>query len=309
MKALIIGYGSIGKRHHSVLLELYPKAKIHLVSSRPQDGEIVFPDLKSVEDISAYDYYIISSQTSRHFDDLSFLNEKISCKKILLEKPVFDRVRHIGNADNFIRIGYNLRFHSILKVLRTELSTRTVLTAGIQTGQYLPSWRPGTDYRNSYSSSCERGGGVLLDLSHELDYAQWLFGKCIELHAVNRKVSSLEIDSDDIMSMIAVTDRNVIVTISIDYLSRITIRRLIIQCQDSTIFADLIACRIDIAMDESQCSQIAEVLPDRNDTYRKMHREILEGSGCDACTLDEGLSVMTIVEKIRKSERKDWNHV
>lgn len=308
MKILIDGMGSIGQRHHAILSALYPAALIETVSRHCDTGRGSYKNIEDVPKLGSYDYYVICSETARHLQDFEAIEQVARNSRVLIEKPIFDRAVTFNTVHNIVFVGYNLRFHPVLQKLKIELASRKVLAAYIQAGQYLPTWRPDTDYRDSYSASQQRGGGVLLDMSHELDYAQWLFGNFTELRALDRKVSRLQIDSDDIMSMVGLTDQAILTSISIDYLSRIPVRRLVVHCEDATIFADLVAGSMDIGTDEGRECILSGLVVDRNETYSNMHKAILEGCSSDVCGLEGGIAVMQTIEMIRKSEKKDWQH-
>jgi CMP-N,N'-diacetyllegionaminic acid synthase len=169
-------------------------------------------------------------------------------------------------------------------------------------GQYLPTWRPGQDYRQSYSASRGKGGGALLDLSHEIDYLQWLFGVLDPSAGLVGKVSDLEIDSDDLALALGRTRAGTAVSLSLDYLSRIPIRRLVVHTARKTLVGDLVAGTLEVASDAMAPSKRTLDASDRNLTYRRMHEALLDASGRDCCTLQEGLEVLAVVERIRKTE-------
>ena len=123
---------------------------------------------------------------------------------------------------NRVFVAYNFRFHPVLNYLRKELKDQQVISTNIYCGQYLPGWRPNTDYRKCYSSSKKEGGGVLRDLSHEIDYAIWLFGEYEKLTAIGGKYSSLEIDSEDCISILLKMEKCNIVNITLNYLDKIS---------------------------------------------------------------------------------------
>ena len=116
-----------------------------------------------------------------------------------MEKPLFDSMANFKVLKNEVYVGYNLRFHPLINKIRALCRGRKLWTIHVFCGSYLPDWRPGRDYRETSSAMRDSGGGVLLDLSHELDYIQWLAGRLEVDHAVSEKVSDLEIDSDDIL--------------------------------------------------------------------------------------------------------------
>lgn len=310
MNILIVGLGSIGLRHRRVLRALYPSARIEVVSRHSLiEDDVIAPSMADVKELGSYDYFVVSGETHSHWEQLAYLDSSVVGKKIFVEKPllVAEGDSEIGRR-NAIHVGYNLRYHPVITSLRTFLESRTVLSARVEAGQYLPRWRPGRDYRGSYSSSSERGGGVLLDLSHELDYSAWLFGELGALRAINRKVSGLEIDSDDLLELVGLTARGSVLSLGVDYLSRIPYRRLRVQCEDSTVFADLIASRIDYAVEDEPPRSVVLDAGDRDATYASMHADILDSGGALACTVREARALTRTIESIRQSERRDWRH-
>ena len=107
-------------------------------------------------------------------------------------------------------------------------------------GSFLPDWRPGRDYRETSSARRDAGGGVLLDLSHELDYAQWLAGPIDVDHAVNEKVSDLEIETDDLLLLSGKTKAGAHLQVSLNCFSKKPIRQIIIHGEGISLGGDLI---------------------------------------------------------------------
>jgi predicted dehydrogenase len=126
---------------------------------------------------------------------------------VFIEKPlshvlegVDELAREARSRSRIVQVGYNLRFHpglSQLKKLVEDGALGRILWAYVEAGQYLPDWRPGQDYRQSYTARSNLGGGILLDGSHELDYMTWLLGKPAEVLCMASKVSALEVDVED----------------------------------------------------------------------------------------------------------------
>ena len=115
--ALVIGYGSIGKRHANILNEMN---EINNVSVLSNQRDLPFDTITSLEKIPNLkpDYVIIASNTSLHFEQLCFLNKILMEKKILVEKPLFDRFQDFVIKNNQVFVGYNLRFHPIMKKIK-----------------------------------------------------------------------------------------------------------------------------------------------------------------------------------------------
>lgn len=299
MKALIIGYGSIGKRHYEVLSQIELIKKIDIVTAQTLSGITTFDRLEYVKNLDDYDYFVIASETFKHFDQIDYLEKHIKNKIILCEKPLFNTYQDIEIKNNTVYIGYVLRFHPILQKIRSILAEERPLFAHIKCGSYLPFWRPGTDYRKSYSASKTQGGGVLLDLSHEIDYTQWLFGTIKTISSFQSKISDLEIDSDDIVIATGKTNKNVMISISLDYISKISMRELIIHTDEKTIQADLINFTLKVGTKDG-CVDIIDIKQfDRNDLFRKMHLEALREKE-NLCTFSEGLNVMKTISTIQE---------
>lgn len=300
MKVLLIGFGSIGKRHYEILNSIKAINEIHVVTKQNLENIVHFKNIEEVNNIQIYDYFIIASETAKHFQQLNYLNKHVSSKKILVEKPLFERTYNLDNPiKNSIFIAYNLRFHPLLQKLANITSNEEVYYVNVICGQYLPTWRPGRDYRVSYSAEIKRGGGVLRDLSHELDYIEWLFGKLQNLKTINTKISDLEINSDDIFTAIGTTDKNTIINISIDYISKSPLRRIIIHTKNRTIEADIIKNSISICDKECQTEYFDYEDLERNHTYRIMHEKIIHDSLDNICTYEEGLNIVRLIEQTK----------
>ena len=177
IKLLIIGFGSIGRRHYEIVKDFENVENITVVTKQNLPLISTYNILSEVKNLDYYNYFIISSETIKHYDQLKYLCSKVDNKKILVEKPLFDKLRgNMKYKSNQVFTAYNLRFHPVILKLKELLENEEVYFANIICGHYLPLWRPNQDYRNSYSADISKGGGVLRDLSHELDYVNWIFG-------------------------------------------------------------------------------------------------------------------------------------
>jgi len=302
LNILIIGFGSIGRRHFKILKSFQSVNSINIVSKQNIDDVKSFKNLDDIEELNIYDYFIISSKTVKHYEQLKYMAFRVKDKKILVEKPLYDKNHGDIETNNHIFTAYNLRFHPILQKLKEILKNKKIYYANIICGQYLPTWRLDKDYRLSYSADINQGGGVLRDLSHELDYINWLFGKIDKIEYINTKISDLDIKSDDIFTAIALTKNQIIINVSIDYISKTPIRRLIIHTQNSTIEANLIDNKL-IIYDKNGNQNIVNIEQvDRNFTYTKMHQAIIDNDFTQICSFKEGKEVLDIIEMIKYEE-------
>ncbi|RBQ26044.1 Gfo/Idh/MocA family protein [Arcobacter sp. CECT 9188] len=299
MKVLIIGFGSIGKRHYEVLSKLNNIQQIDLVTKQNIKDIICYKYLDVIEKINQYDYFVIASETNKHLEQLKFLEQNVKNKLIFCEKPLFESKQDFEIKSNKVFVGYVLRFNPLLEKLKEFLKNEKILLANAKCGQYLPFWRPNSDYRDCYSAKKEQGGGVLLDLSHEIDYVQWVCGNINEIKSYQVKVSDLDITSDDLMMLIGKTDKNIFVNISIDYISKITHRKLLIETFENTYELDFISNKL-IKKNKAGLEEIYSFSNlERNYMFEKMHLDILNEQKI-ICTFKEALGVMNAISVIQE---------
>ena len=305
MKVLIVGFGSIGKRHFEILSGLPEVESVDIVTKQDVHNKegVTFKELEQINDLTIYDYFVIASETVKHYQQLDYVSSRVKSKKILVEKPLFDKkYKELSHSHNAVFTAYNLRFHPVIKKVKDLIKNEKVYYVNAICGQHLPTWRPEQDYRQSYSADINQGGGVLRDLSHELDYLTWLFGDIDKIDSINTKISDLEISSDDVFTAIAVTSNKVIVNVTVDYISKSAMRRLLIHTQNSTIEADIINSKITIYDKRSNTECIDIVKEDRNYSYTKMHQAIINGTVEPVCSFDEGKKIVNLIDSIEFKE-------
>lgn len=301
MKVLIIGFGSIGKRHYEVLSKFYQVQTIDLVTKQEIPDKVCYKNLEVVDNIHEYDYFVIASETNKHFEQLKFLEENVKDKLIFCEKPLFESKKDFEIKNNKIFVGYVLRFHPLLEKLKEFIKDEKIISANAKCGQYLPSWRPNTDYKDCYSAKKE-GGGVLLDLSHEIDYIQWLCGQINEIKSYQVNISDLEINSDDLTMLIGKTTKNIFVNISIDYISKITHRRLFIETFEHTYELDFISNKL-VKKNKMGLEEIYSFSHlERNYMFEKMHLDIFNQQK-NVCTFRDALEVMDTISTIQEQNK------
>ncbi|SFV01970.1 Gfo/Idh/MocA family protein [Alicyclobacillus macrosporangiidus] len=292
MKTLVIGFGSIGQRHCRILLEL--GCRVAVVSC--QDS-IPFPVYRTMaEALQEFkpEYVVIANRTSEHCDTLAGLLAIGHDGPILVEKPLFDKPHHLPLHQQKVFVGYNLRFHPVLHQLKQRLRSQSVISVQVYAGQYLPAWRPG-DYRDCYSARRAKGGGVLRDLSHELDYTQWLFGTWTRVVAVGGHYSHLEIDSEDAVSLLMSTNDCPIVNIQMNYLDRARRREILINTDAHTYRADLVQNTL-------QTDDCTETYPcDLDATYLAQHQALLAGDFTTLCSVAEAQETLNLILNAEQS--------
>ena len=252
MNILIIGLGSIGWKHVAAIRELVPNALIYaLRSSKEAVIELNIQNIYSILDIDfKLDFIIISNPTVFHEDTITRCLE-IGCP-LFIEKPVLANLKNsdslaleIERKNIITYVACNMRFHPSIQFLKNELLTKInkINEVNIYCGSYLPEWRPGRDFRTIYSTKKNMGGGVHLDLIHELDYCLWLFGKPEGFKNIKRSVSSLSIDSID-SAQFHLFYPFFTANISVNYYRRDAKREIEIVTDENTYFIDLITNKI-----------------------------------------------------------------
>ncbi len=252
-KFLVIGCGSIGRRHLRNLktlgienLSAFDPSAGNLATAREETGAEIFDNLDVAlsEDI---DVCFICSPSSLHIEQAMAAARK-GCH-LFIEKPLSDKLENfdelekiIGEKNLITLVGCNMRFHpgpAKVKELLEENAIGKVLSADVYTGSYLPEWRPATDYRKSYSGIKKLGGGVILDCIHEIDLAYWYSSKVDEVFCFAETLS-LDIETEDVAFLILKHANGILSEVHLDYIQRTYERGCKIIGENGSIFWDFI---------------------------------------------------------------------
>lgn len=318
MQALVTGYGSIGKRHVSNLLKLDGIAEIFIYTNI-REKESVHLDEKvklvdssaySLEDITAHEKFdcaIIANETYKHIDTAVTLAKKGI--HLFIEKPLshnlsgIEILKKLVNAQKLkVFVAYNLRFLGVIQKIKQELEDKTIgklYFAQIEVGQYLPDWRPDADYKKSYSADSKKGGGVSLDLSHELDYMKYLFGAPHAWKTFKTKVSSLEINSEDLFEGIYKFYEGFVCNVHLDYLQKRKKRTIRIVGSEGTITVDMIGKQMEIVKADERQSIKDESLFDTGRTYMDElchFMDAIKNDTSPSISLDDGMLILKMIE-------------
>lgn len=292
--ALVIGLGSIGTRHAEVLRGL--GLDVSTVSRRAGgDHESIAQALAGVR----ADYAVVATETARHADDLRELAQAGFRGAVLVEKPLYAKPEPAPNYPfASVSVGYNLRFHPVMTALAAMLRGRDVITVAAYVGQDIRDWRAGRDHRATASATREAGGGVLRDLSHELDYLLWLFGPWRRVAALGGASGARDIDVEDHLDLLLDMQHASAVHVHMDYLDRQGIRRIRINLDDETIEADLVGGRLTVN------GEVTEIKGERDQSYRDMHIAAMTGAG-SICSLPQALNVMHLIDAAERALRSE----
>ena len=252
MKVLIIGLGSIAQKHIEAIKKLKQSALLYAL--RSSDNHKAFSDvidIYSVADVpNDIDFILISNPTSLHEETIKkVLDFK---KPLFIEKPLFATIKNNEEIVDLVNqkkiktyVGCNLRFHPALDFIKKYLFAENlkINEVTIYCGSYLPNWRPSQDYTKSYSAIKELGGGVHLDLIHELDYVIWIFGKPMNYNSIKRKVSNLSINTMDYTNYnLSYPEFNA--SITLNYYRPIPKRQIEVVLENEIIICDLLTSTI-----------------------------------------------------------------
>jgi predicted dehydrogenase len=325
MKFLIVGFGSIGRRHFKNLLDLGEKDIIFCrtkKSTLPDDEILGYPVESSLESALNLnpDAVIISNPTAHHLETAIPAAQK-GCH-ILLEKPIShsrDRVdefvRIINSRDLKVVVGYQFRFHPNLQKIKDLLDQQAIgkpLSFRSHWGEYLPEWHPWEDYRKSYSSRKDLGGGVILTLSHNFDYLGWLFGESRVHSSILGNNSDLEIEAEDTAEIVLEYGNEIIGSIHLNYTQIPRKHTLEIIGTKGSIFWDyygdsVVVHKIDDAGEITSQAYSSPDGFDRNDLFieeMKNFIDVIKGRAEPVCSLQDGIAALDLaLAAVEKGKR------
>lgn len=323
---LIVGLGSIGRRHAKVVRSLLPGVQIVALRHQScQDAQSMGVDhcVTNVADALKFQPQaaVIANPSTHHLDVALALAR--AGLHLLIEKPISNSTPGVQELIDIceaqkvtLMTGYNMRFLPALQRFRELLIEKRcgrVFSVRSEVGQYLPSWRPGADYRQSVSAKTALGGGVLLELSHEIDYLRWIFGDVDWVNASLLKQSDLEIDVEDTAHLIMGFAKNdggfpLVASLSLDFIRRDTTRFCTAIGETGSLRWDALAGTIDIFEQGSDAWMPLFVhRGERDDTYLAEWADFLK------CVADgahpmvsgvDGLAVLQIIEAARRSSAR-----
>ncbi len=300
MKICVVGLGSIAKRHIKNIRKLYGDVTIDILRHSKSEnaseyGNCVYYDSELDE---RYDAVFITNPTNMHIDTLSRLIDRSDA--FFIEKPL----RPMGFRAEIIEglpknkvyyVACPLRYTHIIQYLKNSIDWKRVFSMRAMSSSYLPDWRPGTDYSKCYSSRKELGGGVAADLIHEWDYISYLVGKPDIVHTVQKKLSGLDIDVEDIALYIG-EYRDKLVEVHLDYFGRKTLRNLYLFMEDDTVYCDFVSNTVKYLKSGNTVS-FDEERDDYHIAELKHFFEIIQGKTDNDNSVYEAESLMRLLEQ------------
>ena len=217
---------------------------------------------------------------------------------------VFQAVNYLDimiedGRDYTIYINYNLRFNPYIQKLKKFLDKKSIYDIKLITNSYLPNWRKNISYKKNYSVDKSKGGGVILDLSHDIDLIKSLFNKIIINHVSFGKKSNLTKNSEDFLYLNASSNK-VNISLDINYYSRNELRLILVDSKNFSLNIDLKnnICKL------SKNNKFYKITKkySQDFTFLKTHEAIISGKNNKSlCKINDGINVLRFIENIKNS--------
>jgi predicted dehydrogenase len=325
-RILIVGYGSIGKKHLKLAREILPQADIRVLRHKvhgdiPQYSNGLFFNIDEAINF-APQLAVIANPSAFHVSTAIKLAS--SGVHLLIEKPLSNNLTDVTKLLNIahqnkikLMTGYNLRFLPSLDFFRNIIKKKSIgkiLTVHSEVGQYLPSWRKDLDYSSSVSANQKLGGGALLELSHEIDYLLWVFGEIDWVKSNLSMQSSLDIDVEDSVKIIMGFKENednikLIASVNLDFIRHDTTRFCTAIGENGSLRWNGISGKVEIY--ESNASKWKTIFDTKyNSDYSyisewKDFLECIQENKIPLVSGDDGLNVLKVIHAVKKSSKSE----
>lgn len=316
-RVAVIGLGNIAKRHRRNLKQLFPDAKLYAMSA---SGRVPQEQVSDADDVvnsiatlieRRVQLVIVASPAPFHASHtIPLVKAGIP---VLIEKPVASNIDDVtalkevtSQYSTPVAVGYCLRYLSSAREMKKMLLSEKIghlYHANVEIGQYLPDWRPGKNYRDSVSASTALGGGALLELSHELDYTQWLLGDLNLEHAILSQTEELAIEVEDSANILLRTSSHAVVHMRLDFLQRTAYRQCRFVGSKGTLEWDLVGNEIRFISPLISQTLYSEPMWDKNQMYISMIKDfVAQINGCpnQTVSVEEAAKSVSIIEQIKQ---------
>jgi predicted dehydrogenase len=318
---LIVGLGSIGRRHLANLRAIEPSAYITVLRHQVSAEKVALADrvVYQLDDVldALPDIALITNPAPFHIEIALLL--AYHNVHLFIEKPLADGLKRVDELLAFcdesnltLMVGYNLRFSEPLRLVKRALDEGMigrVLSVRAEAGGYLPNWRPDVDYRQTVSARRDLGGGVLMEASHEFDYVRWLAGEVRTVSAQVGKLSDLEIDVEDLAEVTLHFANGAIGNVHLNMVQQPRSRTCRIIGTEGTITWDAVTNQAQVYTTKTQAW--ADLHPattlDRNTMYVEELTHFLEcvdGQHTPAVSGEDGKRALAIALAARQSSEE-----
>ncbi len=320
MKFLVLGLGSIGRRHASILKEFghevygYNRGEARRKFAEAELDLPMYADLDQALESEAWDMVLVCTPNSLHVEHaLAVVRRGLG---LFIEKPlshdmagVNELVGMVREKNIFTHIGSNMRHHAGVMSVKEACDSGQlgrILSAQLWGGMYLPDWHPGEEYRNMYSARKDMGGGAVLDFIHELDLARWFFGDPEAVVAMTANTGWLGIDTEETVDAVLRYPSGVLVNVHLDYLHLPSQRGIRIMGEKGSACWDLAQEKVEFFDLETRRQQ--EIVYPENRAKPEMYvRQLgyvidrLQAGEPSDCDLEAGVSALRLALDIKRS--------
>lgn len=257
------------------------------------------------------DIAFIANPTYLHVETV-ILCLKAGIKNIFIEKPLSNTLKDLDyilkeskKKKAIIHIGYHMRYNPVMKRLKEIVDEKKnqIFYSETKCSSFLPDWRPEIDYRTIYSSKKDEGGGVILDISHEFDYNEWLLGKIHSIEGIYGKISNLEVDCEDFCDVILKFETNLIARIHLDFFSYNTERLIRILTPDEEIITDLLKNEIKIINNQGVKKESFNF--EKDHVYEQQLKYFIEGVENQSHEISNLKDTIELLEKLLKFKKNN----
>lgn len=315
---VVVGSGSIAKRHIKNLKHLFPHSRVICISSSGRNLTIqetgadkIAPTITDAINLKP-EWCIIASPASHHFQHaLPFLEH---CIPVLIEKPVVNTITPILETElvkykNYLDVAYNFRCFPALHLLKEALGENLIgqiISVNAEVGQYLPDWRPDSNYTAGVSAQKILGGGALLELSHDLDYLTWLLGLPEKVFCHSTTTGILDVDVEDCVDALLYFRNGTTASLHLDFIQRSPSRFCKFIGSEGTLELDFIKNSLTYSNDKKRKVIYSDLNYDRNEMYiDELIRfdAFTRRTGSNIIGIDHALKVVKLIDVLKHSSR------
>ena len=320
MKVLIVGYGSIGKRHVNNLLK-YTNSEIIICSKRNDLNLLRKKNVKIFKSLDKClsekpDIGFITNETAYHIPASIKLAK--AGLDLFIEKPLSDSMKNIPTLTKIVKqkklviqMGYNLRFHKCINKIRQLVKQKKIgriISIQAENGSYLPDWHPSEDYRKGYAGKKRLGGGIVLTQIHDVDYLYWIFGNPKSIFSFTGKFSDLHISVEDYSASIIQFKNKITAELHLDFFQGPEYRSCKIKGTNGIIFWN--SGNNEVKFYNNRKKRWETILKmknyDRNQMYIdeiKHFLKCVKNRNKTISSLDDGIKTMNIALGMKKSTK------
>ena len=320
MTGLLVGYGSIGRRH---LTNLYSLGVTDWALVHTGQGTLplelpcaarIYSDLAKALEKEVPSFAVIANPTSLH------VHAALACTNagcgLLVEKPISHSLDGMGELEaattalgTKVLVGFQFRFHPALMRIRDLLRSGSMgapLHAQVIWAEHLPSWHPWEDWRTGYAARAELGGGVHHTICHPFDYLRMIFGDPTTLFAKLTRDGPLELSVPEAADVVLCFSEGLTAQVHLDFWGRPPMHRMDVICSEGSIQWDYMTGSLQVQGTNRDSCEVAAFpsVDARNELFLSEARHLLGvvgGSEESRCDLQDGIAVVRICEAIDRS--------